>query len=64
VARFAEAAEKLLPKATGLRLAESTIERAAEAAGRRLRAARAAGATFGAAAGWDWPEDARGRTTA
>jgi hypothetical protein len=33
VAGFAEASEKLLPKATGLRLAESTIERATEAAG-------------------------------
>ena len=30
VASFAEAAEKLLPKASGLRLAESTIERATE----------------------------------
>ena len=64
VASFAEAAERLLPKATGLRLAESTIERATEAAGRRLGEALAAGATFGAAAGWDWPEDALGRTTA
>jgi len=64
VASFAEAAEKLLPKATGLRLAESTIERATEAAGRRLGEALTAGETFGVAAGWDWPEDARGRTTA
>jgi len=64
VASFAEAAEKLLPKASGLRLAESTIERATEAAGHRLGEALAAGATFGVAAGWDWPEDARGRTTA
>ena len=30
---FAEAAEKVLPKLAGLRLAESTVERAAEAAG-------------------------------
>jgi len=35
-ASFAEAAEKLLPKASGLRLAESTIERLTEAAGQRL----------------------------
>ena len=33
-ASFAEAAERLLPKASGLRLAESTVERATEAAGR------------------------------
>ena len=37
-ASFAEAAEKLLPKASGLRLAESTIERATEAAGDSARA--------------------------
>jgi hypothetical protein len=64
VASFAEAAEKLLPKASGLRLAESTIERATEAAGDRLGEALAAGETFGAAADWDWPEDAAGRTVA
>jgi hypothetical protein len=63
-ASFAEAAEKLLPKASGLRLAESTIERATEAAGDRLGRALAAGDTFGAAADWDWPEDAEGRTVA
>lgn len=64
VARFAEAAETLLPKASGLRLAESTIERATEAAGDRLGGALAAGATFGPAADWDWPEDHQGRTVA
>jgi hypothetical protein len=64
VASFAEAAEKLLPKASGLRLAESTIERATEAAGGRLGEALAAGATFGAAADWDWPRDAAGRAVA
>jgi hypothetical protein len=63
-ASFAEAAERLLPKASGLRLAESTIERATEAAGLRLGQALTAGATFGVAADWDWPEDARGRTVA
>jgi hypothetical protein len=63
-ASFAEAAAKLLPKACGLRLAESTIERATEAAGDRLGEALAAGETFGAAADWDWPRDARGRTVA
>ena len=64
VASFAEAAKKLLPKASGLRLAESTIERATEAAGDRLGRALAAGDTLGAAADWDWPEDAEGRTVA
>jgi hypothetical protein len=64
VASFAEAARKLLPKASGLRLAESTVERATEAVGRRLGAALAAGATFGAAADWTWPLDANGRAVA
>jgi hypothetical protein len=64
VASFAEAAKKLLPKATGLRLAESTLERATEAAGARLGQALADGQTFGEAADWDWPEEARGRTVA
>ncbi len=63
-ASFAEAAEKLLPKASGLRLAESTIERATEAAGQRLGATLAAGKTYGKAADWAWPEDAAGKTVA
>jgi hypothetical protein len=64
VASFAEAAAKLLPRASGLRLAESTVERATEAAGARLGEALAAGATFGVAADWDWPLDAAGRGVA
>jgi hypothetical protein len=63
-ASFAEAAEKLLPKASGLRLAESTIERATEAAGQRLGEALTHGQTFGVAADWAWPLDAAGRGVA
>jgi hypothetical protein len=63
-ARFAEAATKLLPKLAGLRLAESTAERATEAAGRRLRDAHAAGITFGVAKDWAWHTDADGKTVA
>jgi hypothetical protein len=63
-ASFAEAAEKLLPKASGLRLAESTIERATEAAGNRLGRALADGQTLGVAADWAWPLDAAGRSVA
>ena len=63
-ASFAEAAEKLLPKASGLRLAESTIERATEAAGDRLGKALADGQTLGVAADWTWPKDAAGRSVA
>ncbi len=64
VASFAEAAERLLPKMAGLKLAESTVERTTEAAGQRLGAALVAGRTFGPAADWPWPADARGRPTA
>ncbi len=63
-ASFAEAAKKFLPKASGLHLAESTIERATEAAGRRLGEALAGGQTFGVAADWVWPADAAGRSVA
>ncbi len=63
-ASFAEVAEKLLPKASGLRLAESTIERATEAAGRRLGEALDSGQTLGQASTWEWPEDAAGRSVA
>ncbi|MCA1686393.1 MAG: ISKra4 family transposase, partial [Planctomycetia bacterium] len=54
----------LLPRASGLRLAESTVERATEAAGVRLGEALAAGQTFGAAADRGWPLDAAGRPVA
>src|SRR5205085_5074786 len=51
-------------KMAGLRLAESTAERATEAAGARLAGRLAAGATLGAAAAWDWHRDAAGRSCA
>ena len=41
---FAVAAEKVLPKMTGLRLGESTVERTTEAVGRRLAGVLARGA--------------------
>jgi hypothetical protein len=63
-ASFAEAVAKTLPKLAGLRLAESTAERATEAAGGRLRDAWRAGHTFGAARDWAWHRDAEGYTVA
>jgi hypothetical protein len=62
VGSFAEAAEKLLPRMAGLRLAESTVERTTEAAGVRLGTLWAEGLTLGPAADWRWNRDARGRT--
>jgi hypothetical protein len=64
LASFAEAAEKTLPRLAGLRLAEPTVERAAEAAGRRLAEALAAGAAFGPPQAWAWHKDAEGKTVA
>ena len=61
---FAEAAEATLPKLAGLHPAESTVERATEAAGRDVGDRLAAGETFGAARDWDWHRDAEGRTCA
>ncbi len=61
---FAEAAEKILPRLAGLRLSESTVQRAAERAGERVGGRLAAGDVFGPAKDWDWQEDAEGRTCA
>jgi hypothetical protein len=61
---FQEAAEKVLPRLAGLRLAESTTERTTEGAGDRLRQQRAAGETFGPTRDWTWQPDALGRTCA
>lgn len=61
---FAEASTKTLPRLAGLRLAESTVERATEAAGHRAGAAVAAGQTFGPATAWAWHKDADGQTCA
>ena len=61
---FAEAAELTLPKLAGLRVAESTVERATEAAGRDVGDRLAAGETFGPACEWGWHRDAEGRTCA
>jgi hypothetical protein len=64
VCSFAEASATALPKLAGLRLSESTVERAAEAAGAELGRRTAAGETFGPARAWDWHKDAEGRTCA
>jgi hypothetical protein len=64
VSSFAEAAEKFLPKMSGLRLSESTVERTTEDAGARLGTLWADGHTLGAKADWRWNHDAKGRTIA
>jgi hypothetical protein len=64
LASFAEAATKTLPRLAGLRVGESTVERATEAAGQRLAQALQQGQTVGAAKDWAWHKDADGKTVA
>jgi hypothetical protein len=59
---FAEAAEEVLQRLAGLRLCESSVERATEAAGGRLAQALPEGQTFGPAQDWAWHQDAEGQT--
>jgi hypothetical protein len=61
---FAEAATLSLPKLCGLHVAESTVERATEAAGGEVGRRLAAGEVFGPPRAWDWHKDAEGRTCA
>jgi hypothetical protein len=61
---FAVAAHKVLARLSGLRVSESTAERATEAAGQRLAVAQAAGATFGPTVPWRWHRDAEGKSVA
>jgi hypothetical protein len=61
---FEVAAEKILPKMTGLDLGESTVERTTEAVGRRLDSDLTRGDTFGAKVTWPWHADAEGKTCA
>jgi Uncharacterised protein family (UPF0236) len=61
---FEEAAEKLLPEACGLRLAESTVQRITEDAGARLGELQEGGHTLGDDKPFEWRKDARGRTCA
>jgi hypothetical protein len=61
---FAEAADRVLPEACGLRLDEETVRRATEDAGARLGELFGAGHTLGANAPWEWHQDAQGRPVA
>jgi hypothetical protein len=64
VADSFEKAADLLQEMAGVRLGESTVERTAEDAGRRLAEAVAAGTTFGPATDWPWHKDYEGRRCA
>jgi hypothetical protein len=58
---FAEAAEKLLPKMSGLRLAETTVQRTTEASGERLGTQLATGRTLGKRQEWNGTKTPRAR---
>jgi choline dehydrogenase-like flavoprotein len=61
---FARAAEVILPKMSGLSIAESTVERTTEAIGAELGRAVEAKVAFDEARAWDWHKDAEGMTCA
>ena len=61
---FAEAADRLLTKLTGLNLSASTVQRVTEAVGQEVAQRRAAGETLGPVTAWDWNRDARGQSVA
>ena len=61
---FAEAADRLLTKLTGLNLSASTVQRVTEAVGQEVAQRRAAGETLGPVTAWDWNRDARGQRVA
>ena len=61
---FAEGAQRVLRKMSGLRLSESTVERTTEAAGQRVAAQWEAGRSLGPTAPWAWQKDAMGRRCA
>lgn len=61
---FAEAATLSLPKLSGLRVSESTVQRATEGTGQDVGDRLASGQTFGTPRTWQWHRDAEGKTCA
>jgi hypothetical protein len=61
---FARAAAVILPKMSGITIAESTVERTTEAVGAELGRAVAAKVAFDEPRAWDWHKDAEGVTCA
>ena len=55
---FADGAERVLRKMSGLRLSESTVERTTETAGERVTAQLEMGKSLGPTKEWAWQRDA------
>lgn len=61
---FGQAAERVLERMSGIRLAESTVQRATEDTGQRLAERLAGGEIFGPQEHWQWQRDAEGKRCA
>jgi hypothetical protein len=61
---FAEAATKVLPELSGLRLSETTVQHTTEAAGERLGQFLDGGGVLGGPTVWKWHPDADGQACA
>jgi hypothetical protein len=61
---FAMVAEELLPRMTGLRLSESTVQRMTEGVGQEVGRRSSQGEVFGPARDWAWHKDAEGKSCA
>lgn len=61
---FAEAATLSLPKLSGLRVSESTVQRTTEGTGQDVGARLASRQTFGSPSTWPWHRDAEDKTCA
>ena len=61
---FDEAATKVLPELSGLRLSETTVQHTTEGAGERLGQILADGHVLGGPTSWPWHKDAEGQTCA
>ena len=61
---FAEGAEKVMPRLSGLCVSASTVQRTTEEVGEAVAACRAQGETFAPPETWDWNTDAAGQTVA
>ncbi len=61
---FADGAERIMRKMSGLHLSESTIERTTEAAGDRVAKRLEAGQSLGPVESWAWQKDACGQRCA
>jgi len=61
---FEEAATKILPEMAALKVAETTVQRTTEAAGKRVADHLRGGGTWGFPHAWQWHRDAHGRSCA